>query len=227
MSLLIAPSTPFLPSFSPPTASPTSLTGIRSNPLSLCSRMNLPAICPIRSQTQIMSRISASRLVASTRRSTFRSETWVSYRSTTRQSSLPKILIYLNIPEHQAAVSIQQQAQFPLCFLLQKTCADMNRETVVWSLFESESKDKRDRDQNVAPKIERQTKPPQNLWQESWNDRQRRETDSAQIIRSWDRRGKRNIIKKKKSVIALNEMKSNDYSYNKRINDLIRLNEIK
>ena len=39
-----------------------------------------------------------------------------SSKNTTRQSPLPRISIYLDIPELQAAASTRQQAQFPLCW---------------------------------------------------------------------------------------------------------------
>ena len=74
-------------------------------------------IWPIRLQTQVLSPSSASMSVASTRRSTFRPETWFSSKSTTRRPSLlPRTSIYLDILEHQAAASTRQQAQFPLCW---------------------------------------------------------------------------------------------------------------
>ena len=46
---------------------------------------------------------------------------------------------------------------------IKESCADLDRETVVSSLFESVSKEKRDRDQNVVQTLkDRQTKSPQN-----------------------------------------------------------------
>ena len=113
MSLLNVPSTPFPPVFSPSTTTPTPLTGTRLNRVRLRSGVDRLAIWPIRLQTQVTSPRSAS--VASTRRSTFRPEIWVFSNSTTRQSPLSMTSIYLNIAEHHAAASTQQQVQFPLC----------------------------------------------------------------------------------------------------------------
>ena len=89
--------------------------------------------------------------------------------------------MYLNTQERPAAASTQpQQAEFPPvpgspgnCFWKQladnesvdgrdsirETGADLDRETVVSFLFGSESKGKRDRDQNV---VQRQRKSSQN-----------------------------------------------------------------
>ena len=43
---------------------------------------------------------------------------------------------------------------------IKETCADMDRETVISSLFESVSREKRDRDPNVVHNIKRQAKSP-------------------------------------------------------------------
>ena len=86
-------------------ASPTPLTGIRLNPCVTPLGDGPSVIWPIRSQTQVMSPSSASMSVASICRTTFRTETLVSSRRTTRRSPLPRTLTYFNIPEHEAAAS--------------------------------------------------------------------------------------------------------------------------
>ena len=114
MSLLNVPSTPFPLVFSPSTTTPTPLTGIRLNPRAtpLWGGPSGHLADPTPS-TGYEPKICIE--VASTRRSTFRPETWVSSNSTTRQSPLSMTSIYLNIPEHHAAASTQQQVQFLLC----------------------------------------------------------------------------------------------------------------
>ena len=140
----------------------------------LRSEMDCLATWPVGSQTQVMSPSSASTLIASTRRSTFHPETCISRQSTTRRSPRLRTFICLDFLGLQAAASIRQQAGFPLCRNLvhqglasrlcwrivilllgrtsiTETCADMDRETVVSSLFESVSKVKlRDRQKAVT-----------------------------------------------------------------------------
>ena len=80
-------------------------------PVLLRSGVDRLAIWPIRLQTQVMSPSSASMSVASRRRSTFRPETWVSRKSTTRRSPLPRTLIYLHILlRHSRASSSSQHS---------------------------------------------------------------------------------------------------------------------
>ena len=75
------------------------------------------AIWPIRLQAQVMSPSSASMSVTSTRRSTSPTATGISRTIIARQSlPPPRISMYFDIPELQAAASTQQQqAEFPLC----------------------------------------------------------------------------------------------------------------
>ena len=172
MSLLNVPSTPFPLVFSPSTTTPTPLTGIRLNPcatpLSGGPSGHLADPTP---NTGYEPKICID--VASTRRSTFRPEIWVSSNSTTRQSPLSMTSIYLNITEHHAAASTQQQVQFPLCWnlvhsglaswicrriliLLQVGLASRKHlrtwlaKQLFQVFFESVSKEKRDEDQNVV-----------------------------------------------------------------------------
>ena len=88
-------------------------------------------------------------------------------KRTTRRSQLVRILICLDILWHQAAASIRQQAEFPPCqnqdqqelapgnlvadcgalvshTCIKETCADIDSETVVSSLFGFVSKERRD-----------------------------------------------------------------------------------
>ena len=127
--------------------------------------MDCLAIWQVRSQTQVMSPSSASVSVASIRRSIFRPETSVSRSSSTLRSPLLRTLIYLNIPEHQAAERKYGSKLSPLGSLgtsltkvgsdsdslpsrtsIKEICADIDQETVV----SSTPKEKRDRGQNVV-----------------------------------------------------------------------------
>ena len=113
---------------------------------------------------------------------------------------------------------------------IKETCANMDRETVVSSLFESVSKEKRDRDQNVV----RTLKDRRNLHLErevelaAWGEK----IGSAKILRSWGRRGGDWNVGKKEILILLflrsiRSLNPNDTSWNRRIKGLIRLKEIK
>ena len=152
----------------------------------------------------------ASMSVASTRRSTFRPETLISRSSTTRRSPLPRTSIYLDITEHQATASTRQQAEFPLCGKLgssgtsltkvsadydsgasptstTETCADMDRERVVSSLFGSATTEQRGSSPKRCANIWSQATPPQNPWTE--RRIARRTSGSAKKIWSRGRRG--------------------------------------
>ena len=114
MSLLNVPSIVFPPIFSspaasltPPTAWPTPLTGIRLNPCAtpLWRGPSGHLVDPIpthRLWAQVLYRCQ-----------------WRAHAdqpSDQKRSPLPRTLIYLDTPEHQAAASTRQQADFPLCW---------------------------------------------------------------------------------------------------------------
>ena len=172
-----------------------------------------------RLQTQVVSQRSASMSVASTRRSTFRPETWVSSKSTTRQSPLPRTSIFLDIPEHQAAASTRRQAQFTLCGnevglgLAPRNCRRITsllqvgpaprrfvRTWIVKQLFQvfsGQCQRGREIETNTLCKHWEAGKSPQNPWTESWIGRPRRKIGSAKIFRSWGRRGGQTLGKEK------------------------------
>ena len=160
MSLLNVPSTSLLSVFSPSTTSPTPLT-------------DSLAIWSIRLQTQVMSTSSASMSAASTHQSTFRPETWVfpevndATIAASEDLNLPRHPVTSSSSQHSAASTVptllnigslgtsltKVSADYDSVACLtsiKETCADMDRETVVSILFESVSKEKRDRDQNVV-----------------------------------------------------------------------------
>ena len=90
------------------------------NPTLLCWWGNSLAIWPTPLRTQVTSQrwlsiSSASTSIASTVQSIFQTETWFSRKSTPRRSSVKRTYICLDTLEHQAAASIRQQAEFPLC----------------------------------------------------------------------------------------------------------------
>ena len=219
MSLLNVPSTPCPPIFSSPTAtltpltaSPTPLTGIWSNPCvtlfvdepsghladSIPNTDYEPKFCidvssehtPINLPNPNMS---------------FQQE----YDATITASE------DLNLPRHSGASSSSQHTTASAVHTLLKlgslgisftklladcdsvasrnsikeTCADMDRETVVSSLFWVRVKgEERSRPKRCA-NIERQAKSPQNPSAESWIGRPKRENDSAESIWSWGKRG--------------------------------------
>ena len=78
-------------------------------PVLLRSGVDSLATRSIRLQTQVMSPSSASMSIASTRRSTFRPETCVSRKRKTRQSPLPRTLIYLHILLRHSGASSRSQ----------------------------------------------------------------------------------------------------------------------
>ena len=253
MSLLNVPSTPFPPVFSPSTTTPAPLTGIRLNPCAT-PLWGGPSghLADPTPNTGYEPKICID--VASTRRSIFRPETRVSSNSTTRQSPHSMTSIYLNIPEHHAAASHTAASAVPTLLKpgssgtslrklsadndsvasrtsIKETCADLARETVVSSLFRVCVKGK----ERWAPKrcanIERHAKSPQIPWTENWIGRARRKIGSAKILRSWGRLGGETLGKEKfwycSSWDQSGVLNPNDYNYNKRINGLIRLKEIK
>ena len=200
------------------------------------------AIRPIRLQTQPVSQRSASMSVASTRRSTFRPETWVSW-STTRRSPIPRTLIYLNIPEHQEAGQHTAASRVPTRVLADSDCVASRlasrrlvRTWIVKQLFQVFSGLCVKGEEGSRPKrcanIKRQARSPQNLWTESWVGRLRRNIGSAKIIRSWGRRRSFEHWEKREIRILIftrpiTSSSPNDYSCNRRVNGLIRLKETK
>ena len=66
---------------------------------------------------------------------------------------------------------------------IQATGANVDRESVDSTVFRSQSKEKRDRDQNVVHSS--RDKSPENPWAESWLCRPRRNNGSAEIVWSW------------------------------------------
>ena len=229
MSLLNVPSIPFPFIFSSPATSLTTPGYRLESDQTPCATPLGSGLIGTSGWSDVTSPSSASTLTASTRRSTFRPETRVSRKSTTRRPPLPRISTNFDSLEHQAAASIRQQAEFPLyrnqahrglasrrCWAdrvsvagstsNKETCADMDRETVFPSLFKSVSKEKRDRDLNVVQTLrerEREAKSSQNPWTENRICCERRKTGSAKIIRSLGRRGRSNIGKREFQIFLL------------------------
>ena len=206
-----------------------------------------------RLQTQVVSQRSASMSVASTRRSTFRPETWVSSKSTTRQSPLPRTSIFLHIPEHQAAATTRRQALFPLCGnevglgLVPRNCRRITsllqvgpaprrfvRTWIVKQLFQvffgSVSKVKRNRDQHVVQTLRGRKVSTKSLNGElNWPSEEKNwlSKDYTKLRQTWRSNiGKREIL----TLLFMRSIRSsnpNDYNYNKRINGLIRIKTTK
>ena len=103
---------------------------------------------------------------------------------------------------------------------IKKTCADMDRETVVSSLSGSVSREKRDGDQNVV----RTLRDKQNLLQKA--ELAVRGENSAQQKLS---EAGAEIVKREFVILLfmrlIKNSNPNDYSYNWRINGLLRLKE--
>ena len=115
---------------------------------------------------------------------------------------------------------------------IRETGVNLDRESVVPTLFRPHSKGKRDRDQNVVQTLrDRQRTSPWNRWKVSWLGRPRRETGSAKIIRSWgwswgEELGKEKFVTSlfKRSIKNMN---LNDSSDNKQVDGQIKLRELK
>ena len=145
----------------------------------------------------------------------------------------------LHVPRHWSFK--QQQAGFPPCrnkvlaecdyvlgrTSIKETCADRDRETLVSSLFESVSREKKDRDQNVVQTLR------------DWQNLHRILQRKAGLAENWlsknyfklrqtwrSKIGKREI----QILLFMGSIRSstpNDDSHNRRINGLIRLKERK
>ena len=113
---------------------------------------------------------------------------------------------------------------------IKETCADMHREKVVLSLLGSMSKGKRDRHQNVVQTLtDRQNihKIPERkadlaVRGEKLAQQRFCEAEADVEVKHWEKR--------KSDIVFMRSIRSsnlNDFSYNKRINGLIRLKEIK
>ena len=88
---------------------------------------------------------------------------------------------------------LETAAWFCRLTVVQATGAYVDGESVVPTIFSSESKGKK---QNVVQSLRDGTSP-QSPWAESWAGCPRRELGSAKIIRSWGRRGRQTLGKEK------------------------------
>ena len=111
-------------------------------PVQLRLGMDCLAIWLVRTQTQVMSPSSASMSLASARRSTFRPETLVSCSSTTLRSPPGRVPPLLKLCSLGASLTKMgaDSDSLPGRTSIKETCADIDRETVVSSLFGSMSR---------------------------------------------------------------------------------------
>ena len=114
---------------------------------------------------------------------------------------------------------------------IKETCADMDRGTVVSSLFGSVSKKKREIETKTLCKTLRDRQKFSKSLKGKLNWPCEEKTGSAKIIRSRGRRGESNIAKREIQILlfmrSIWSLNPNDYSCNRRTDGLIRLKEIK